>query len=102
MPNEKSPLWYALQSRKFWAAIVGLVLMIVASVVNKDRLDPDTLVNGIMVIISAYMGAVALEDGMTQRDSGRTKVDTPANTDVTVTTTPSDAPRPTVGMTGLQ
>jgi len=91
-----------LQSRKLVAAIVGLVLMIVAAISNRQAIDPNTLVNAIMVVVSAYMGAVALEDGMTQRNANKTTVTTPGTSDVTVSQAPeaTQPPQPMIGRMG--
>lgn len=88
-----------LQSRKLWSAIVGLIAILVTAWQSGAALDPDTVVNAIMVIVSAYMAAVALEDGMAKRNANTTTVSTPGTSDVVVT--PTDAPTPTVSRTGL-
>ena len=53
----------ALQSRKFWAAIVGLVAILWTAYQSGSALDPDTVVNAILGIVAAYIAAVAWEDG---------------------------------------
>lgn len=51
------------QSRKLWAAIVGLILVIVNALLNGEQIDPDAVTNAIMGIVAAYMAATAWEDG---------------------------------------
>lgn len=51
-----------LQSRKFWMSVVGL-LMSFGVYVGTD-LDAETLVNAILVIVSTFVGSVAVEDGL--------------------------------------
>lgn len=84
-----------MQSRKLWAAIVGLVLIVVNAVLNQQQVDPDTLTNAIMGIVAAYMAATAWEDGQKAKAevSPTTTVTTPSE-NVTVST--SDATAPTV------
>jgi hypothetical protein len=50
-------------SRKLWAAIVGLVFILVNAWLNQTQVDPDTVTNAIMGIIAAYMASTAWEDG---------------------------------------
>lgn len=95
-----------LQSRKLWAAIIGLIFIIVNAALNQQQIDPNTVTNAVMGIIAAYMASVAVEDGMSARADAApmTKVETPAmGGDVTVTTTPSDPPaQPFIDRTGLR
>lgn len=79
--------------------------MIVAAIVNRQAIDPDTLVNAIMVLVSAYIGAVALEDGMSARaaaTAATTTVSTPGASDVTVVAPPDTTvpPQPMIGRMG--
>jgi hypothetical protein len=69
-----------LQSRKLWAAIVGLILIIVNAVLNGEQLDPDTVTNAIMGIVAAYMAATAWEDGQKAKATvaPTTTIETPA------------------------
>ena len=55
-------LIWVLQSRKFWSAVIGLVAIFYTAYQSGGNVDPDTLVNAIMGIVAAYMGATALED----------------------------------------
>lgn len=100
MPTEQhSPFYYMLQSRKFWATGVGLILIIVTAIINRQSIDPDTLVNGIMALVGIYVGSIAVEDGMTNRNAKTTTITTPSqNVDVST----SGAVVPTVTHTGLQ
>jgi hypothetical protein len=60
MTNNK--LLWVLQSRKFWASVIGLILVIVANW-NVEPYPTDTVVTAIMGIVAAYVAAVAWEDG---------------------------------------
>lgn len=99
MPTEKPSIMYVFQSRKFWAAVVGLVFIFVNAYLNKTQIDPNTVTTAIMGIIAAYMGSVALEDGMSNRNATTTTITTPSpNVDVST----SGATPPIVTHTGLQ
>jgi hypothetical protein len=52
-----------LSSRKFWAALVGLVFMILKAWRPDFPLDADQLA-GIIVILVTYILGTALEDGL--------------------------------------
>ena len=52
-----------LQSRKFWAALVGLVLVIVRAYRPDFPLSDDQVAN-LVYVLAAYILGVALEDGM--------------------------------------
>lgn len=49
-------------SRKLRAAAVALLSIIVTALLTREAIDPNTLVNAIVLLASAYMGAVAWED----------------------------------------
>lgn len=51
------------QSRKLWAAIVGLIFILVNAWLNQTQVDPDTVTNAIMGVVAAYMASTAYEDG---------------------------------------
>lgn len=93
MTQQHPPIYYVLQSRKFWSAVVGLLAILYVAWHSGVALDPNTVVNAIMGIVAAYMGATALEDGLTNHGVGNptTTVSTPA-ANVTLTTT--DMPKP--------
>ncbi len=97
MPSENKLVW-VLQSRKFWASIVGLVAIFYTAWQSGGGVDSDTLVNAIMGIVMAYLGATALEDGLTNRNATTTTLSTPSE-NVVVST--SETKPPTVGTTGL-
>lgn len=88
-----------LQSRKLWAAIVGLVIILVNSWINHATVDQNTVTNAVMGIIAAYCAAVAWEDGKLHEAEAvmatapTTTVSTPGGSDVTVTA-PPDATQP--------
>lgn len=56
-----------LQSRKFWASLLGILGTLGFKAVSPD-VDSDTIINAIMVIVSVFVGSVALEDGLMKRD----------------------------------
>lgn len=101
--NENKLIW-VLQSRKMWATLIGIILMIVTAIINKQAIDPDTLVNGIMVLVGIYVSAVAVEDGMSSRANANattTTVTTPGTSDVKVSQ-PAEPVAPRVGPDGLR
>lgn len=55
-------LIWVLQSRKFWAAIIGLVLILVTTW-GQDPYPVDAVTTAIMGVVGAYMASVAWEDG---------------------------------------
>jgi len=55
-----------LKSRKFWAAVVGLVYLFVG---DRAGVDLQALVSSVVVIV-AYILGVALEDGLGMRPKG--------------------------------
>ncbi len=54
---------YLLSSRKFWAAVLGLVLLVVKTFKPDLPLQAEELA-GVLAIISAYILGTALEDGL--------------------------------------
>lgn len=99
MPNDNKLIW-VLKSRKFWAAVIGLVAIFWTAYQSGTSLDPDTVVNAILGIVAAFIGATALEDGLSNRNATTTTLTTPSD-NVTVTTTDAP-PSPTIGTTGLR
>lgn len=91
--NENKILW-VLQSRKFWAAVVGLVAIFYTAWQSGGGVDPDTIVNAILGIVAAFIGATALEDGLSNQNANKTTVSTPGGSDVTVMAPPSDSNPP--------
>jgi len=91
----ENKLLIALQSRKLWAAIIGFVSILWVSYQSGSALDPNTVINAILGIVAAYIGATAWEDGKQAEAAGRigaaditattTTVSTPGGSDVTVT-----------------
>ena len=55
-----------LGSRKFWAALVGLVLMVVKAWVPDFPLEAEPL-SAILAMLAAYILGTALEDGLSRR-----------------------------------
>jgi len=91
--NESKLIW-VLQSRKFWAAVIGLVAIFYTAWQSGGGVDPDTLVNAILGIVAAFMTATALEDGLSNRNATTTTLSTPSDSvqirtgDSTTTTQP--------------
>lgn len=52
-----------LGSRKFWAAVVGLVLLVVKSFLPDFPLEAEPVAN-VVYLLMAYILGVALEDGL--------------------------------------
>lgn len=59
---------YVFRSRKFWAALIGLVAVLYTAYTQQD-LPTEDLVNAIMTIIGVYIGSVAVEDGLSNQGS---------------------------------
>jgi len=55
-----------LKSRKFWAAIVGLVLMIVKVFAPEFPLSEDQVLP-IVLLLASYILGTALEDGLSRQ-----------------------------------
>ena len=55
-----------LASRKFWAALVGLALMIIKAWKPDFPLDEEPLA-GILALLAAYILGTALEDGLSRQ-----------------------------------
>jgi hypothetical protein len=55
-----------LKSRKFWAALVGLVMILVKGYVPDFPLDEEQIYP-IVVILAGYILGTALEDGLSSR-----------------------------------
>jgi hypothetical protein len=79
----QSKWMYILQSRKLWASVIGLVLVLVASW-GQDPFPTETIITAIVAVVAAYVGATALEDGLTARDTTSTKISAPKDSNVTV------------------
>lgn len=76
------------ESRKVRAAAIALLTIIVTAILGHEKIDPDTVVNAIVLLASAYMGAVAWEDVATKKAMAQptTTIETPApNISVTAT-----------------
>jgi hypothetical protein len=76
-----------LQSRKVWAAIVGLIVILANAYLNQEQVDPDTVTNAVMGIVAALVASIAWEDGKKAEAQTlpKTTVSTPSE-NVTVTT----------------
>lgn len=106
MTREKPGIYYVLLSRKFWMSVIGLILILVTAW-QQDPFPTDAVVTAIMGIVAAFVGATALEDGMSKQAESKattTTVSTPGASDVSVIA-PTDAPptpdvHPTLGRMG--
>jgi hypothetical protein len=56
-----------LGSRKFWAALVGLTLMVLKAYQPNFPLETEPLA-GILAVLAAYILGTALEDGLTHQN----------------------------------
>jgi hypothetical protein len=89
--SDKPSIYYVLLSRKFWMAVIGLILVLITAW-SQEPYPTDAVVTAIMGVVAAYIGSVALEDGMSKQAEAKaqtTTVSTPGESDVTVTA-PSD------------
>lgn len=96
MTHEKPAIMYVLLSRKFWMAAIGLI-MVVVTAWNQDPYPTDAVVTAIMGVVAAYIGSVALEDGMSKQAEAKavtTTVSTPGTSDVQVIAPPETPPMP--------
>lgn len=58
--TEGKLLW-VLQSRKFWAALIGLILILVTTW-GQNPYPTDAVVTAVMGVVGAYVASVAYED----------------------------------------
>lgn len=64
------PKWkQVLQSRKFWAAFVALLLAVLRTLVPDFPIDDEALSKAILTLI-AYIIGTGLEDGLTRFGTG--------------------------------
>lgn len=59
-----------LKSRKFWAAVVGLVLIVLKAFLPDLALDEDAIMKIVLVLV-AYITGTALEDGLRGNTAAR-------------------------------
>ncbi len=52
-----------LCSRKFWAAVIGLVFLVIKAFYPDFPLEGDEVI-GVLTVLSAYIFGTALEDGL--------------------------------------
>lgn len=103
MTKERPALYYVLLSRKFWMSAIGLALILITAS-QQDPYPTDAVVTAIMGVVAAFVGATALEDGMSKQAESKattTTVSTPGESDVTVTAPDTTTAPPFVGRTGL-
>lgn len=55
------------RSRKLRAAAVALFTIVMTALLNREAIDPNTLINAIVLLAGAYMGTVAWEDTQNAR-----------------------------------
>lgn len=77
-------LKWTLQSKKFWAFVTGFVGLAFASYQN-DGVITAGEIEKLVYLVIGYIASVALEDGLSNRNSTTTTVSTPGVSDVTVT-----------------
>lgn len=61
-------------SRKLRAAAVALLSIVVTAVLSREVIDPNTLINAIVALAAAYMGAVAWEDVSARQAAAKVEV----------------------------
>lgn len=61
--QQGSKLLGLIQSRKFWASLIGFVSVLMVHLTG-EGLPVDELVAAIVTIVSVFVGATALEDGL--------------------------------------
>jgi hypothetical protein len=98
--------WYT--SLKLQAAVVALILIFANAIIFQEKIDPDAVTYAVGIVVSAYIGSKAYEDG--EQAKARAKVDappvttvsTPGASDVTVTQQPDSTgtPPPILGRMG--
>ena len=81
--NDKPSIYYVLLSRKFWMALIGLVLILVTAW-NQDPYPTDAVVTAIMGVVAAFIGATAWEDSSRNKAAGEI-----AAADIVASTTPA-------------
>lgn len=59
-------LLWLLQSRKFWASLIGLVSVLFVAF-GMPELPDEVMIDAIVKIIGVYVGSVAVEDGLSRR-----------------------------------
>lgn len=69
MYSENKLLW-VLQSRKFWSAVIGLILILVTTW-GQDPYPTEAVVTAIMGVVGAYIASVAYEDGKQSEAMGK-------------------------------
>lgn len=67
--SDNKILW-VLQSRKFWSAMIGLILILVTTW-GQDPYPTEAVVTAIMGVVGAYMASVAWEDGKQAEAAGK-------------------------------
>lgn len=55
-----------LGSRKFWAALIGLILIVIKAFAPDFPISDDQIVNVVYMLV-AYILGVAIEDGLTAK-----------------------------------
>ena len=97
-----------LQSRKFWAALIGLILILITTW-GQDPYPTDAVVTAIMGVVGAYVASVAWEDGKQAEAAGNVNAAamtaaTPAPPAVGIdanTVNVQETPPPVIGRMGL-
>jgi len=67
MGNFENKLVSLLKSRKFWAAVIGVVGVTLVQLNVVDQAAADKLTEAIMVILGLFILGTGLEDGLARR-----------------------------------
>jgi hypothetical protein len=67
------------KSRRFWSAVMAVVVMLVYNYLPDLEVDPDMLTQGLLAVVGVLLGGYALEDVVIAAKSGSraSKYDSP-------------------------
>lgn len=52
------------KSRRFWSAIVGLVMMVIVNFIPELKQNAETLTTAIMIVVGLLIGGYSVEDAI--------------------------------------
>jgi hypothetical protein len=58
---------HVFRSRKFWAALIGIATILYVAWSTQSAVPVEDIIDNIMIIVSVYIGSVAVEDGLSRR-----------------------------------